>query len=71
MKNKSELNKMTKKNIILYIEGMDSIIPQSEHDISNIRRAAGKMRKDIFDLELDLEDRISTISIVDNFLNKL
>ena len=75
-KTKTELNKMTKKNLLLHIEDLQSrpgrpIISQDKPDLTNMRRRAGQMRRNIFKMKLNPKDRKRIIDEIDSFMDKL
>ena len=40
-------------------------------DAENIRYAAGRLRRDVFELGLSPQDRGAVIALIDTFMNKL
>tara|TARA_R110000851_G_scaffold174822_1_gene321032 strand:+ start:17352 stop:17591 length:240 start_codon:yes stop_codon:yes gene_type:complete len=43
----------------------------SDHRLRTLKRNAGKMRYDLHYLDLSKEDKITVMTIVDNFMNSL
>jgi hypothetical protein len=43
----------------------------SSHQLRTLKRNAGKMRYDLHHLDLSKEDKITVMTIVDNFINSL
>ena len=75
-KTKTELNKMTKKNLLLHIEDLQSQpesppASQGNSESTNIRRQAGLMRRNIFKMKLSPKDRKKIVDEIDLFMDKL
>ena len=75
-KTKTELNKMTKKNLLLHIEDLQSrpsapAASQDESGLTNMRHRAGQMRRNIFKMKLNPKDRKRIIDEIDSFMDNL
>jgi len=58
------LTKSTKKELITMIEDY-------QNRLQSIQRSVGKLRKEIFDLDLDIETRQQVIKKIDNYIDNL
>ena len=54
----------TKKQLVILLE-------DHQHRLSNIQMSAGRLRKEIFDLNLDPETRSAVIEKIDKHINEL
>jgi len=93
-KTKTQLSKMTKKNLLLHIENMqlrlenDHLETQkenkeaqqilskykkgtAENKLETIRSSAGKLRLQMFKLDIPSDSKAKVMSLVDKFMNYL
>ena len=54
----------TKKQLVILLEGY-------QHKLSTIQMSAGRLRKEIFDLNLDAETRQKVIAKIDKHIDNL
>ncbi len=58
------LMKNTKKELVVLVE-------DQRHRLQSIQKSAGKLRKEIFDLNLDAETRQKIVKKIDKYIDNL